>query len=133
MRPRTRIFSCTAARILTRWPQLQVAAALLVAPADPSLSRRLAAFAPVPARPLGVPATLVASRNEPWMRFNHSADLAAAWGADLIDLGHAGHINVASGFGPWPRGMALRDAFLAAKPGPIRLPIRHAQHQRAIA
>lgn len=119
----------TAARILTRWPQLQIAAALLVAPADPSLSRRLAAFAPIPARPLGVPATLVASRNDPWMRFDHSADLAAAWGADLVDLGHAGHINVASGFGPWPGGMALRDALLADQPGLMPLPNPHPQHR----
>ena len=53
---------------LTRWPQLSVSAALLVAPpADPDHSRRLASFAGLPDRPLGVPTTLVASRNDPLM------------------------------------------------------------------
>lgn len=98
-----------AARILTRWPQLKVSAALLVAPADPSVSRRLAAFAGIPDRPLGVPATVVASRNDPWMTFGQSADLAQAWRANLVDLGLAGHVNVASGYGPWPAALTLRD------------------------
>jgi len=105
-----------AARILTRWPQLKVAAALLVAPADPDASRRLASFAGLPDRALGVPATLVASRNDPWMAFARSRRLADAWGADFVDLGFAGHINVASGFGPWPAALHLRDD-LAARAG----------------
>lgn len=126
----------TAARILTRWPQLKVAAALLVAPADPTVITRLAAFAPIPERPLGVPATLVASRNDPWMSFAQSSQLAASWGAELVDLGFAGHINVASGFGPWPAALALRDG-LAAQAGlstPHSTPRRFAiADRRAIA
>ncbi len=98
-----------AARMLTRWPQLKVSAALLVAPADPDCSRRLASFAGLPERPLNVPATLVASRNDPWMNFARSRQLANVWEAELIDLGFAGHINVASGFGPWPAALTLRD------------------------
>lgn len=105
-----------AARVLSRWPQLKVAAALLVAPADPDRSPRLAAFAGIPERPLGVPTMLVASRNDPWMSFAQSMALASAWGADLVDLGFAGHINVASGFGPWPEALSLRDA-LARRAG----------------
>lgn len=99
-----------AARILTRWPQLRVSAALLVAPANPDCSSRLASFAGLPDRPLDVPTTLVASRNDPWMSFPHSRHMASAWGADLVDLGFAGHINVDSGFGPWPAALDLRDA-----------------------
>jgi predicted alpha/beta hydrolase family esterase len=98
-----------AARILTRWPQLKVSAALLVAPADPDRSRRLASFAGLPEQSLDVPATVVASRNDPWMPFARSRHLANLWGADLIDMGFAGHINVASGFGPWPGALVLRD------------------------
>jgi uncharacterized protein len=98
-----------AARMLTRWPQLKVSAALLVAPADPDCSRRLASFAGLPERSLNVPATLVASRNDPWMTFARSRQLANVWGAELFDLGFAGHINVASGFGPWPAALTLRD------------------------
>ena len=43
------------------------------------------------------------------MRFGRARDLARAWGSDLVDMGLAGHINVASGFGPWPYGKELRD------------------------
>lgn len=108
-----------AARILTRWPQLQVSAALLVAPANPANSPRLSAFAPIPERPLGVPATVVASCNDPWMTFAHSTALAGVWQADLVDLGHAGHINVASGFGPWPAALTLRDRLAARTALPV--------------
>lgn len=98
-----------AARILARWPQLKVSAALLVAPANPDRSPRPASFSRIPTRPLGAPATLVASRNDPWMSIAQSSTLAEAWGADLVDVGFAGHVNVASGLGPWPTGLALRD------------------------
>jgi len=35
------------------------------------------------------------------------AQEAADWGADLVDAGDAGHINTASGYGPWPGGEEL--------------------------
>ena len=102
------------ARILTKWPQLRVRAALLVAPAETRGSDRIGQFGPIVERPLGVPAMVVASRNDPWMDFDRTARLARAWGSDLVDLGHSGHINVASGFGPWPEGKALRDRLMLA-------------------
>jgi uncharacterized protein len=100
------------ARILTKWPQLRVRAALLVAPAETKGSDRIGHFGPIPERPLGVLARVVASRNDPWMPFPRAASLAKSWEADLVDLGHAGHINVASGFGPWLGGKRLRDDLL---------------------
>jgi uncharacterized protein len=118
------------ARLLSRWPQLRVSAALLVAPADPARSDRLARFAPIPERPLGVPACVIASRNDPWMAFGHAADLARCWQADLVDIGPAGHINVASGFGPWPGILALRDDVLAGPAPVLRAPSRR-QARRA--
>jgi predicted alpha/beta hydrolase family esterase len=71
---------------------------------------------------LDVPTVLVASRNDPWMSFDRSRDLADDLGADLIDLGHAGHVNVASGFGPWPGGKVIRDRLLdqTARPSMLR-------------
>lgn len=96
-------------RVLAKWPQLKAAAALLVAPAEPLRESRIGAFAPLSERPLGLPAMVVASRNDPWMRFTRAKALAVAWQADLVDMGFAGHINVASGYGPWPQGMRLRD------------------------
>jgi hypothetical protein len=121
------------ARILTKWPQLRVAGALLVAPAEPSGSTRLARFAPIPERALGVPALVVASRNDPWMGFARTAGLARSWGAELVDMGFAGHINVASGFGPWPQGLALRHRLLAPVAlGPEALPQRQYSAQRRL-
>jgi predicted alpha/beta hydrolase family esterase len=56
---------------------------------------------------------VAASRNDPWMSFSRAAQLAKTWQADVIDMGFAGHINVASGFGPWPAGRDLRDELLS--------------------
>lgn len=97
------------ARLLAIWPHLRVRGALLVAPAETTGNDRIGQFGPIPEARLDIPTTVVASRNDPWMEFDRAAHLAKAWGSDLVDLGHAGHINVASGFGPWARGKSLRD------------------------
>jgi predicted alpha/beta hydrolase family esterase len=39
-------------------------------------------------------------------------ELAAAWGSGLIEIGSAGHVNAASGHGPWPDGVLRFGAFL---------------------
>lgn len=98
-----------AVRLLQLWPQLPVGGLVLVAPADSAEHARTAHFGPVPEAALPVPALVVASRNDPWMEFGRSLHLARRWGAELVDMGHAGHINTAAGFGPWPGILALRD------------------------
>lgn len=98
-----------AARLLTHWPQLQVAGALLVAPAD-------ASGAPLPEGCITVPTLLVASRNDPYLPFAAAERQARAWGVEAVDIGHAGHIDAAAGFGPWPEGIELRDGLLAGRP-----------------
>lgn len=108
----------TIANLLTRWPGLRVRAALLVTPADPSGSDRIRGFGRLPREPFDVPAVMVASRNDPWMDFETSRKLAEDWDAELYDIGHAGHVNAASGFGPWPFAMTLRDGLLAATERP---------------
>jgi predicted alpha/beta hydrolase family esterase len=115
------------ARILTKWPQVKVRAALLVAPAETRGSDRIGQFGPIPELPLGVPATVVASRNDPWMRFARASTLSQAWGADLVDLGFAGHINVDSGYGPWAKGKSLRDGLIAAT---ATLPVQKPEARR---
>ena len=118
--------SVLIAQMLDRWSGLRVRGAVLVAPADPMARfddcRRIRRFGPLPDRALDVPTVLVASRNDPWMSFDRSRDLADDLGADLIDLGHAGHVNVASGFGPWPGGKVIRDRLLdqTARPSMLR-------------
>jgi hypothetical protein len=104
------------AQVLANWPQLAVKGALLVAPADQDISPRIAGFGTIPNQTLDLPVTLVASRNDPWMSFARAETVAAQLGADLVDAGLAGHINVASGYGPWPLGKALRDALHSGNP-----------------
>jgi predicted alpha/beta hydrolase family esterase len=100
------------ARILTKWPQLKVRAALLVAPAETSGSDRIGQFGPIPERPLHVPTTVIASRNDPWMTYARATGLACAWDAEIVDLGFAGHINVDAGYGPWAGGKWHRDELI---------------------
>lgn len=111
------------ARLLSVWPQARVRAALLVAPAETAGNDRIGHFGPIPEKRLAPPALVVASRNDPWMGFGRAAQLADAWGAGLVDLGDAGHVNTASGHGPWPEGMALRESLLADR-APRRRPAR---------
>ena len=81
-----------------------IAGLLLVAPAEPA---RFEAEDRVPQQPLGVPATVAASRNDPIMRFARAEHWCRIWQADLIDVGDAGHINAEAGFGPWPHGLEV--------------------------
>lgn len=110
------------ARLLATWPHLRVRAALLVAPAETLGNDRIGHFGAIPELRLDIATKVVASRNDPWMGFDRARHLATAWGSDLVDAGYAGHINVASGFGPWPQGKALRDALLQASAvAPVRV------------
>lgn len=123
------------ARLLATWPHLNIAGALLVAPVDPARCDRLRRFSQTPRTELPVPTTVVGSRNDPLLPFADAFDMADDWGASFVDLGHAGHINVASGYGPWAYGMTLRDklaqrARLWVRPAAIRK--HESQHRRAV-
>jgi predicted alpha/beta hydrolase family esterase len=82
----------------------RIAGALLVAPADPD---KFGVTDALPAGRVGFPVTIVASSNDPWLSLDRAVALAVRWGANLVDLGQAGHINAESGYGPWPFGLAL--------------------------
>jgi uncharacterized protein len=112
--------SVLIAQLLSKWPHLKVRGALLVAPAETHGNDRIGHFGAIPEQRLGIPTTLVASRNDPWMSFGRARHLAAAWGSEMLDIGFAGHINVEAGFGPWPAGKRLRDHLLSphATPAP---------------
>ncbi|WP_374663688.1 RBBP9/YdeN family alpha/beta hydrolase [Acinetobacter sp.] len=51
---------------------------------------------------ISVPATMLISENDPWLAFEDAKQLADAWKLYPVNLGSVGHINVASGFGPFP-------------------------------
>lgn len=87
-----------------------VQGALLVAPSDPAgpnYPRGPVGFDPVPMRRLPFPAIVIASDDDPYVSFERAREYADAWGAALVKLGKAGHINVASGHGPWAEGYDL--------------------------
>ena len=87
--------------------------ALLVAPTDVELvdgDDPRAAFAPMPLHRLPFAALLVASRNDPFLAFGRAQQLAAAWGAPLIDAGLAGHLDAESGHRRWGEGFRLLSA-----------------------
>ena len=89
-----------------------VAGALLVAPADPDHALApgaVAGFAPLPRLPLPFPSIVVASRDDPYMRFERATEAARHWGSHLVDVGEQGHINARSGIGDWPLGLRLVD------------------------
>ncbi len=64
---------------------------------------RAGGWLPVPRAPLPFASIVAASRNDPLATFDRVESMAQAWGSRLIDLGSVGHLNPASGFGPWPR------------------------------
>ena len=91
--------------------------AFLVAPPEaerliaiPEVDRALLAY---PASPLVCPSVLVASEDDPYASMDATRALAAQWGAKLIEAGAAGHINAASGHGPWPEGLMAFAGFLS--------------------
>jgi hypothetical protein len=92
-----------------------IAGALLVAPPDveqPETPAVLRAFGPMPLAPLPFPSILAASRDDPYLAYGRAEQLAGAWGARLHDCGTAGHLNTASGYGPWPEGERLLATLL---------------------
>lgn len=92
----------------------RIQGALLVAPADPERRGVLADFAPVPYTALPYPSVVVIGSNDPFCPARLSSAYAKAWGSEFIRLQGAGHINVESGHGPWPFGLALLQ-FLASR------------------
>lgn len=79
-------------------------AALLVAPANPE---RFDIPDGLLDRTLPLVSTLVFSRNDPWMTEADARYLGRRWGSELVNAGEAGHINPASGHGPWPLARQL--------------------------
>ncbi|WP_438853313.1 RBBP9/YdeN family alpha/beta hydrolase [Agromyces sp. M3QZ16-3] len=91
----------------------RIAGAILVAPPDPAgpvfPSAATAGGFTLPAGPLGIHVTVLASSDDPYAELSWSAATAAAWGAGFVDLGARGHVNAASGLGEWPEGLQLLE------------------------
>jgi predicted alpha/beta hydrolase family esterase len=104
--------------LVAQWAQagshLNVAGAFLVAPSDvdaPSYPIDAGGFTPVPMAKLPFPSVVVASTDDPYAEIGRSRAFAQAWGSKLIEIGDAGHINADTGYGPWPEGERMLEAF----------------------
>ncbi len=93
-----------------RLKDTKVRGAFLVSPPDhedEAIPPEASPFGHVPRDPLPFPSMLVASTNDPLLGVERAVDMASAWGSDLHFAGEAGHINAASGHGPWPEGLLM--------------------------
>ncbi|MEK4032923.1 alpha/beta fold hydrolase [Methylocystis sp. IM3] len=95
----------------------KIAGAFLVAPPSEEVIREMpavdAGFLPLPRARLPFPSVMVGSSNDPYAEASFARKLAADVGARFIDAGPAGHINEASGHGPWPEGSLAFAHFMA--------------------
>ena len=101
---------CIAIVQWTGFHDRRVHGALLAAPVDverPDALDLLRPFAPILRRTLPFPSIVAASSDNPFMELVRAKGFAADWGARFVDLGPCGHLNQASGHGPWLRGEAL--------------------------
>ncbi|UUZ63563.1 alpha/beta hydrolase [Polaromonas sp. P1-6] len=98
---------CIATTHLPAEAVARIQGALLVAPADPERRAILSDFAPVPYQKLPYRSVLVASSNDPFCPVRLAGAYARAWGSEFVRMQDAGHINVESGHGEWPLGVAL--------------------------
>lgn len=102
----------------------RVAAALLATPPDfeqpmpdgyPTLAELNAAgWLPVPRQRLPFSSVVLASQNDPLTTYDRVAALSLDWGCELVNLGSVGHLNPASGFGPWPEALSFINRLTAA-------------------
>lgn len=127
-----------AAQKLSRLPGAPIAGAFLVAPADvenasgwpvtegwtfedgrsPDTATAHhqgsdgGGFAPIPLERLPFPTALIASSNDPYCSPARAALMASSWSSALIESGEVGHVNTASGHGPWPDGLLAFGMFM---------------------
>ena len=98
---------CIATAHLPPEAAARIHGALLVAPADPERRAILSDFAPVPYEKLPYRSVLVASSNDPCCPVRLAGACARAWGSEFVRMQNAGHINIESGHGEFPLGVAL--------------------------
>jgi len=102
----------------------KVAGAFLVAPADVERADEwpvtegfrfdpvATGFDRMPSGKLAMKSAVVASSDDPYCSIERAEGFARDWGAHFHNAGPAGHINAASGHGPWPEGLMQLGWFL---------------------
>jgi uncharacterized protein len=115
-RPAILVAHSLGCHLVARWAAAcdttPIHAAFLVAPPDIEFAvahgaAPIAPFGPALSTPLPFPTWLAASETDPWAQVEWSSQLAQTWGARFVKLGDCGHVNPASGHGPWAQGLDL--------------------------
>ncbi|MEZ5851647.1 MAG: alpha/beta hydrolase [Hyphomicrobiaceae bacterium] len=111
--------SCGVTAVVRAAPRLagtRVVGAFLVAPSDVAGQdiwiAKEGGFAALPEDPLPFPSKLIGSSTDPYCSVERAQELGLAWGSDVSIIAEAGHINTASGHGPWPEGLLSFGIFL---------------------
>jgi predicted alpha/beta hydrolase family esterase len=106
---------------LTGTPNARVRGVFLVAPPDQRAETfpadLLATFVDPAPVPIGLPAVLIASTDDPYCSVEAAARMTAEWQIPLITTGRDGHLNSDSDLGDWPDGQNLLTAFRAGLSG----------------
>ena len=108
-----------ACLLAVRWSvanHTRVAGLFLVAAPDPGGERfptEVRAFGSGLDVRITVPSLLVTSDDDPYCSTRQSAAFADSWDIPRISIGRRGHVNSASGLGPWIEGRNLLTAFTA--------------------
>lgn len=92
----------------------KIKGALLVAPSDvdvPGYNFPTTGFSPIPSDKILFKTIVVASTNDEWVSLERAQYFAHNWGSEFINIGEAGHINTAAGFGKWDEGLTLLAKF----------------------
>jgi uncharacterized protein len=82
--------------------------ALLVGPSDLESTKYtfpISGFTPIPQNKINFKTIIVASADDPWVSIERAQYFAQNWGSEFINIGNAGHINTASGYGIWKKGL----------------------------
>lgn len=94
------------------------AGAFLVALPDPETSCRvIGRFREARSTQFAFPTLTVGSENDPYASWEAVSGMASGWGSEVWHAGAVGHINVASGHGPWESGRAQLEAMMQALRG----------------
>jgi predicted alpha/beta hydrolase family esterase len=105
------------AQLAGREAARRVKGALLVAPCDLASTELLhpghIAFGRMPTGVLPFPSITVGSLNDMYMAVDRLALFGRLWRSEVRNIGLAGHINVASGFGRWTAGYGLLETLKA--------------------
>jgi len=100
---------CTVVNWASQYKRI-IRGALLVAPSDTESEiypNGTTGFTPMPLKKLPFPSIVVMSTDDEYVSIDRAKTFASAWGSELVNIGHAGHVNSDSNLGFWEFGLEL--------------------------